>query len=944
MVNEPPLSAVIRLTWRLHDLYVVVSGLYSHEQTDFVRRKRRGPGGQYREKVMWDTKEVSMILSRYLRRILWAALAAFLMISISPAVHALEGGLEQFTLSNGLDVLIQEDRGRNVSTIQLWVEVGSADETEDERGISHVIEHMAFKGTERRGVGVIASEIEALGGEVNAYTSWDRTVFHVTVPSQATMQGLDILTDAVFNATIDPDELEKEKQVVIEEILEGEERPQRKASKLLLKTTFSKSPYRYPVIGYKETVASFTRQDMVDFRKKWYVAENMFLLVVGNVNPDKVRTEIERLTADLEATGFFRPPRPQDPPQETIRTGLLRDNNARETRLGISFGIPSIKSNDLNALDLAADILGARDSSRLVHVLKKQKKLVNNISAYSITPKNPGLFVISATLDGKNLKAVTRDIMEEIKRLVQNPPSEEELARAKTNIESEHLYSRETVQGLARSLGSFKAEIDDATYEDKYLQLNAAVTPEEVSAVVAKYLAPPNVNVSVLIPENQAPDFAIDELKTILAGYEREVRAPVAQEESLKPIVTTLDNGIRVVLLPDRANPVVSFRIASLGGKRFESETTQGIMNFIAQMLTTGAGNMDELEIARMVEDMGGRIRGFSGYDSMGTSMSFFSRYLDQGLELLAEIYKNPSFPQHAMSREANLIINRIKTEPDRPAAFAVMKLNKEVFPHHPYGFNKEGTVETVAGFTRQDLIDTYHRYVTTTNTVITGVGDFVPSKALQVIERLFGSIPQKQMEPPAIPVETRIAERRSEIIRIPRAKAHLTIGFHGVSLRDEDRYPLEVLNNVLAGMGGRLFTELRDKQSLAYIVTSFLRPGMDPGIMAFYMATDPSNVEDAQKGLFGEIERVRTKQVSDEELDRSISNLIGNYEIALQSTWARAENAGLNTLYGLGHDFKKEYIEKISAVQADDVLRVAQKYLRPEHCAVVKVLPDQES
>ena len=868
--------------------------------------------------------------------------ALILMFILPMGAGAMEDKLQNFTLPNGLRVFVKEDHARKVATIQLWVMVGSADEEPAERGISHVIEHMAFKGTERRGVGKIAAEIEALGGETNAYTSWDETVFHVTVPSSALSQGMDILTDAVLRPTIDPAELDKEKQVVIEEILEGEERPERKASKLLFKTAYIASPYQYPVIGYKEIVEKTTRQEILDFRKKWYVPENMFLIVVGDVDTAKIREDAEKYTADLKPTGFFRPPRAQEPPQREIRTGVLKDRNTRETRLAIAFHIQSMKGADVNALDLIGDLLGARDNSRLVRVLKKEKRLVNSISTHAVTPKEPGLMVVSATLDAKNLEPATRTIMEEIQRLKAEPPSAADLEDAKMHIESQHIYARETVQGTARSIGSFQADMEDAGYEPKYIALNAAVTPEQVSAVVANYLVPPNVSVSVLIPENGNEGFQVEQLAEIVKSYGPEKKPEIAEETpGPKTTVRTLSNGMRLVLAPDDSNPVVSFRIAFMGGKRFETKETEGIMNFISQMLNKGTEKMTEVEIARKIDEMGGRLSGFSGYDSFGFNSSFFSRYLDQGLQLLADLYQDCAFPGDKLERERLLILNRIKTEPDRPVAYAVNVLNSTVFPHHPYGFNKEGTLATVAGFTSADLKQTFHRFAVPANTVVTVVGDF-DAKAADRISAVFEKIAAKPVEFPQVPREEPITKEREKIVRIPRAKAHLAIGFRGTTVADEDRYPVEVLNNILSGQGGRLFRELRDKQSLAYTVTSFARPAVDQGIFAFYIACDVPKAERALQGLYGEIARIKKEPVGDDELNRSISNLVGTYLISLQSSWSRAENMALNTLYGLGYDYDVKYIRKIRQVTANDVIKVANKYLELNHGSVVKILPEE--
>lgn len=871
-----------------------------------------------------------------------ASILLIMVAACGPAVvQAGQDDLTRFTLPNGLQVLFKEDHARKVATIQFWVMVGAADEGSSQRGISHLIEHMAFKGTQRRGVGEVAREVEALGGDTNAYTSLDRTVFYVTVPSDAVIQGLDILTDAVLNPAIDPQELEKEKQVVIEEILEGEERPAKKLSKLLFETAYTLSPYRYPIIGFKETVEKFTRDDIMAFRRQWYGPQNMFLLVAGDVDPKALLPEIERMTRDLKPSAFVRSDRAVEPSQTAIRSAAIRDGNAKETRLSIGFHIPSIRGGDVNAIDLAADILGGRDSSRLVRLLKKEKQLVTSIAAYSYTPKDPGLFVITASLDAKDLEPATKAIMDEVRNLASSPPSDEELQRAKTSVESDYVYSRETVGGMARVIGGFEADRGDASYESLYLQANSAVTAEQVSQAAARYLAPPNVTVAVLIPEKDSPTFQIGQLESLIARYHTGGSLAARPVGADNVVTRTLSNGIRVVLMPDRSNSVASVRIASLGGKRFETKETAGIMNFLSRMVTKGTGTITENEITQRVADMGGRLDGFSGYDSFGLNGSFFARYLPEGLSLMAALYREPSFPADVVERERKLILNRIKTAPDRPVEYAITTLNETLFTEHPYGFDKDGTTATVAAFTRDDLLGAYRRYAVPSNTVITLVGDFDATEAEKLVEKLFGDIPAAQFAAPSVTRQNPPQHLEERTVRIPRAKAHLAIGFLATTMKDEDRYALEVLNNVLNGQGGRLFLDLRDSKSLAYSVASFFRPGLDPGMFGFYIATEPSKADEAYAGLIEEIKLAAKSAPSEEELKRAKHNLIGNHKINLQSSWSRAENVGLNTLYGLGHDYDPEYVRKISQVTAQQVHEAARKYLNLDTAAVVKIMPE---
>jgi zinc protease len=881
-------------------------------------------------------------LAKVLAKIMWFTPAVVLTAFPFPS-FAMDGDVTHFQLPNGISTFIKEDHTRKVAAVQMWVMVGSTYETDSERGISHLIEHMAFKGTQKRGVGQIAKEIEQIGGEINAYTSWDETVFHALVPSSAVSQGIDIITDAVLRSTIDANELEKEKKVVIEEIFENKDRPEDVAFDLLFRTAYTTSPYRFPVIGQKEIVEKTTRQNILDFRKKWYVPENMFLVVTGDVDPAEIRKEVERFTSDVKAAGFFKAPLPQEPVQKEIRTALVRARNASETRLDIAFHIPSMKGNDVNALDLTADILGSRDESRLTRVLKLDKGLVNTIGVDSLTPKEPGLMMISATLDAKNLEVVTKTIMEELARLGQSPPAPDELAHAKTHIESQHVYGRETVQGIARGMGTYQDQLQDADYAEKYLALNSAVKPEQISAAVRNYLVPPNVTITVLMPEADATDFHIEQLERIVSGFAPGKEATAGKKTGGETVFKELGNGLKVVLAPDNSNPVLSIRIACLGGKRYETSETQGIMLFVSQMLDKGAGAMTDRDIASKVDSMGGVLEGFSGNDSFGVYGSFFSRYSDQALELFYQLYTEPTFPQDKTDRQRELILNRIKSEPDNPTEYVINFLNKTLFPTFPYGFDKLGTPATVAGFTPDDLKQTYQRFSAPSNTVIALVGRMDTAKVMDRIEKLFGKIPARALRAPEVPAEHPLAKLTEEVKRVPRAKSHLAIGFRATTLADPDRFALDVLNQTLAGQGGRLFLQLRDVESLAYTVTSYFRAGMAPGVFGFYMACEDQKVDKAYAGLMNQIELIKKEKMGDAELSKAINTLIGNHLISLQSSADRAEQVALNTLYGLGYDYDPVYIKKISEVKADDVLRVARKYLDTEHCAVVKVLPDQE-
>ncbi|HEY2749168.1 MAG TPA: pitrilysin family protein, partial [Polyangia bacterium] len=355
----------------------------------------------------------------------------------------------RYQLPNGLRVVLQENHAAKVVAFQAWVAVGSADEPAELAGIAHVFEHMLFKGTARRGVGQIAHEVEAAGGEINAWTSFDQTVYHLVLASRFFDTGLDILADALQNSSFDPVELERELKVVLEEVKQGEDNPSRVATQALFGAAYSRHPYRRPVIGYTKTVKSFTRERLLDFFQRWYVANNVTLVVVGDFDVKRAQSAIAQAWGKMASRPLARPSGAADrkePQQKSVRAKVVTQD-VRETQVGVAFHIPGIHHDDTAALDLLAIILGQGDSSRLTRGLKRRDELVTEAFAYAYTPRDPGLFVAGATMPPDDLDAGFAGLLSELFRLRHEEVSETELAKAKAIIESDAVYQKETVQG-----------------------------------------------------------------------------------------------------------------------------------------------------------------------------------------------------------------------------------------------------------------------------------------------------------------------------------------------------------------------------------------------------------------------------------------------------------------------------------------------------------------
>lgn len=868
------------------------------------------------------------MLQRQYRRLTAFIILFLLALSCSEAVSGQKEVLKA-RLDNGLTVLIEQERSAPVVSVQMWVKVGSADEPDKLSGISHVFEHMLFKGTNKRKVGELASAVESVGGDINAFTSFDNTVYHLTVPSRYFPTGLDVISDAIQHSSFDPEELKKELEVVLEEIRMNEDKPGRNLYKSLLSNAFSVHPYRRQVIGAVEKVSALKRDEILKFFKKWYIPNNMTLVIVGDVDKNEALAAVKESFKGFKKAHDPHKKRPAEPRQKAAASEVL-SMPVKESHLGMAFHIPDLKHNDTFAIDVMSIILGGGESSRLYKKLKIDDSLVYDISAYDMSLKDPGVFFITATLEAGKINDTVSGTVAEISRLASEGPGAEELEKAKFNIESHFVYSRETMDGLASKLGYYENNLGDYAYEKNYLEGIKKVSAEDVKRVIAKYFTPENMTISVLTPVEDKGRFTKEGLVTISASAFSKAGTEFVKKEAAEAKTTRvkLDNGMTLIVKEVHANPTVAFYATFPGGLRYEEAKANGAGNFTAEMLNRGTKRWTREELSKEVEEMAGAVGGFSGWNSTGVSGKFLSTHFDKGLGMLAELILNPTFPDDEVEKLRKDLIAAIIRQEDNPPSYAFKLLYKELFKEHPYGMPVIGDIDTVKALTRDDLINTHKRFFVPERMVLVIVGDVGTEHAIERVNTLFKDFTPGKAELKEPSQETRQAETRQTGAVKEKAQTNVGIGFLGTRIGSPDSYALKVLTEVLSGQGGRLFVNLRDKRSLAYSLSAFSKDGVDPGLIAVYIGTAPEKKDQAIEGILNELKEIRETKVSPEELNRAKRSLIGGYEIGLQEVSSQASDIANNELYGLGYEFYKTLPGRIEAVSADDVLEAARKYL----------------
>jgi len=848
-------------------------------------------------------------------------------------------------LPNGLTVLLRETHVTPVANLQIWAKVGSADERPGEEGLAHFHEHMLFKGTKRRGVGDVAGEVEGAGGRINAYTTFDVTAYYTTLPSEAFATGLDVLVDAVRHSIFDPVEVQREVEVVLEEIRRSEDSPAHVLSDHAFSTAFTKHPYRLPILGPAENVERFDQQMVETFFRRWYTPDNLVVVAAGDFEAPKVAEDIKRLFADAEPGSAARS-RPIEPVQHALRRSVLA-RSFDHARVDLSWGASSFREADSTHLDLLAFILGEAESSRLIRDVKETQGLVDRIDASCYTPLDPGLFSVNFECEVERASDAVSAVLAEVERLRSEPVSESELERARANFLATESFERESVSGMASKLGHFHVLGGDFRSEERYFESVRAASPEDLRRVAQQYLSAEKLTACALVNDSEQAALSEDALESAIgAGVERTQRifatparmprGPNASSGS-SIVSYTLPVGATLHVMPTHEVPVVAARAAFLGGVLCEEPRTSGLTSMLTSMWMRGTRSQSTAGFARSVENLAAEIDGFSGRSSLGMTLECTADKLEPTLDLFAEALLEPAFDSAELERERRDVLASIDRRVDRLSQRAFHLFQRTLFETHPYRMPVSGERESVTAFDIDAVIAHHERLIRPDNLVLGVAGDVDPDAVAHSLSvRLAGLIsePFEESWPAheAVPSEPRFAEETAD-----RAQAHLIIGFQGVSISDPDRFALELLSQILTGQSGRLFLELRDKQSLAYSVSAMNVEGVAPGFFSVYIASAPDKVDQARAGILDELDRLVQEPVGSDELDRAKRYLTGNHAIDRQRAAARAAHLALDSRYGLGTDSELLYPERVHALTREDVLAVAQRILR--HNARVEAL-----
>lgn len=841
-------------------------------------------------------------------------------------------------LKNGLTVYIIRDSRFPLVCTRLFVGTGSANETAEQAGISHVLEHMVFKGTEKRPKGQVARDVESLGGYLNAATSFDKTWFITDMPAKHWKTGMDVVKDMAFHPSLDPAELEAEKDVIVSELKGGDDTPTRRLFEDLQVAGLAHTVYGRPIIGFEKTIRAVTADDLRAYIRTWYQPQNMMLLVAGDIDPKAVLAHAEELFGDLKNDTILPEPAPVQlegaagGPRVEVTYGPWN-----KVYLGIALPAPALGDQRSIDLDVLAYALGGDGTSQFYRKYRYEKQLVDSISVGNMSLNRAGLFYMVAQLDADKVEPFWQEFTRDLAALDAGKITPDVIERARFNYEDGMDRASETLDGLTSWKATVQFELGGPQGEANVRHALAAVDSARLRQAQDLWLRPDQVRVRVLAPEKaKLPDLdAILQHNWPAPAVERQKAAAAAEKVGKREIVD-LGQGRTVILQPDRTIPYVSLEILRPGGNALLKPADQGLAQLTAATLTDGCGTRDLDAMERFVAERAASLSASAGVQSFTVSLTGPARFNADYFALLGDLLHKPTFAEKDVRRQADTLKAALVRRQDNPMSFMGSKINGFLFPGgQPYGFDGLGTAENQDRFGPGD-VQAFWKQQNAQPWILSVAGDFDREKVLAFAR----SLPVPTAPAVDVPQPTWGADKRLPLSLPGRQQAHLLLAFHAVPLDHPDAPALMLLESVLSGQSGLLFNKLRDEQGLGYTVTAFYRSLPEAGFMAFYIGTTPRNLDVARQGFSGIIKDIKTDLLPAELLAKGLNRMEGSYYRGRQSLGARAGEAASERLLGQPQDFQKRLLEKAAKVTPEQLREVARKYLLVDKMYEVTLLP----
>lgn len=894
--------------------------------------------------------------------------------------------LTDYTLPNGLRVILAEDHSAPVVAISIWYHVGGAGDPENRSGFAHLFEHMMFKGSANIKDGEWDALLKSIGANHNAYTANDKTAYWEVAPANQLPRILWMESDRMASLAVTEEAFNTQRQVVIEEYNQRvANRPYGQANRrLFTQPMLGYPPYERSVIGSVEDLQAASLEEVRAFHDTYYRPNNATLVIVGDIDIEVTKALVEAYFADIPAGPEVAPileryPLPDEFPVLRVdeETGcsigteeILIDPKVELPRFAATVVTPPRGTPDFYAVKLLVNILSSGNSSRFEQNIIREGLAASAYVGHADYLGAGILYAVATPNSGNPVEEMSQLLRAEFDKVINEGVTEEELARVKKQVLVSAITSfRESVLNTAEWLQDYTLTFGSPDTIADELALYEAVTLEDVQQAAQTYLCARPMNLALTLPEGEemlaehpgrlvepvevaprpAPTATPPAVDTsdILASLPEGVvnRTGVPEplpvgEFSFPPFEQfSLENGLDVIFVAQDEVPKLRLELVVGGSNPAAPADKQGIADFMADLLTRGTKTRSAAEIAETIESVGGSVSSDAALEWVTLAVDVVKSDAGLAFDLLSDMALNPTFPQKELDVIKTQTLTFLEQDAVNPASMANRQFGRIAYVDHPYGFITDAG--TVSNLEREDIVDFYNTFFKPNNALLVIVGDISLEEARALTEQAFGDWPEGEVPDYLDYPEVKVGDTSLiYLVNRPNSEqATIQVGNRAINARNPDRYALEIVNTVLGGgSSSRLYTNLREDKGYTYGVYS--RFGRPNDVSTFRVVTDVSqdNAANAIREILQELKTIRTEPISEQELEDAKGLIIGNFALAIEDPGDFANQLASRYLTGVPIEELNSYLSQIEQISAGEALEAAARYIESEQPIIVVV------
>ncbi len=881
-------------------------------------------------------------------------------------------GYEETTLDNGMRVITLEDHSTPIAAVQVWYHVGSKDEKPNRRGFAHMFEHMMFRGTQNIGPKAHFEYIRKVGGDANAYTSFDNTTYIQEVPSNQVEMVLWLEAERMAFLKINDGYFDTERNVVAEEYRLGREQPYGTAPDKILSQIFTKHPYRWTPIGDMDELRAASADELQEFWNTYYVPNNAALVVVGDVKHEQIVEQAKKYFGWIPS--YPEPPRVtvKEPKRTKPLEIKIKERNGPVPIVGLGYRTVPTGHDDEIELDMLGRILGGGESSRLYRDLVTERDLAIVALSAGFSLEDDGIFAAGAVLSpfGDESDEVLAVLREHLAKVRKDGVTDAELTKAKNGMLRDAVTSQQTVASKAQLIGDAAVIKDDLEAVNRHFKEIDAVTVKDLVEVAERHFKPEQEIVIRIEPNLMG--FIVDQFKGDKKkskkddgpkgaeeisgegsgkpglkrpdhlGTEPTVAPPVAPKVEIDHSDRVLDNGLKVVVLENHEVPFVTYTLGMRYGAFSDPADMPGAASMAASMLTRGTEGYDYEALTDELDTYAISLGGSVSLDVGSVNASAVTPQAGRAMKLLAEVVRHPTFPADELPKLVKQTRTGLAITERSPQYLADRELRRHMFPGHPYARLPDAQSQELDAITVEGLSGWWKGHVRPDTTVLYVAGDVTPDRAFELAKEHFGDWAATGAAPkvdvPAVPPRS-----KTKIYLVDRAgdQAQIRVGHVGITRAHEDWVTARVLSDFFGGgFNSRLNDTIRVKKGLTYGARGGFSASRFGGRFEVSTFSKNSTVGETVRSILEEIERLKKEAPSAKEEAMSKSYLLGRFAGQRETPQDLVGDLWSLEYQALPEDYYQRYLDSVAGVTSKTMNDAAKRLVDGDELVIVVVGP----